>query len=317
MPNPFAPFVQDVLTRAINVHWARGGAIFVIGDDSGQIWRCKAESISSAPNIAKVGVIGASNLPGNTIAPGQFNCGSFAKVGVDQTPTFLLAGTDNQFESYDADGMGHGLFLDAVIMLSKDGLSWETVYNTSNTNSGGALENPTRMIWDEQAKQFYLDVFWRSPFIPGVDSTFARQTWASATGRDWQVVGHHAGDDTTNPSFDAHCKYKWTLEVFYGTGFANGQFGLNPARKGPPPPVLGNIVADGLLITLEDMPPVQLGTINFAGGLWARNNREDAAIIEVSADDGATWKAMGNVEPYDPIDAARYGEINVICAGAI
>jgi hypothetical protein len=103
-------FAQDILTRIVNVHWG-GGAIFVIGDDSGQIWRCEMKTLGSKPNFTKMAQqIGANNLPGTLIAPGKFTCGSFAKVETDKTPTFLFAGIDNQFASYDSDGEGHFLF---------------------------------------------------------------------------------------------------------------------------------------------------------------------------------------------------------------
>jgi hypothetical protein len=307
-------YPQDVLTHIYNVHWG-GGAVFVIGDDSGQIWRCTAGK-DIKPNFQKmIQQFGVDNAP-NGISPGQCNGGSFALVKDKDNkdiPTFVLTGIDNQFDSIEPDGLGSGLFTDGIIMISGDGITWTKVFDTA-TSLGGERRTPRRVIWDETEKKFYVDMAYRSPTLLGEDSTLATECWSSADGRAWTMAGS-LPDDVPNTIFDAHCKYKWSAS-YGGIGFENGHFGINPAKKGSTePPVLGKIVEDGLLITEEDLVPTTKGGINFAGGLWGcGDSTKDANVFEVSSDDGATWTIQGAVVAYDPADP-RYGRINIICAG--
>ena len=75
------------------------------------------------------------------------------------------------------------------------------------------------------------------------------------------------------------------------------------------------MVEDGLLITIEDIPN-QISLV-FAGSLWGGEGKTDGSAFEISGDDANTWKLMGNVQPYDPEDAARYGNINIVLGAAM
>jgi hypothetical protein len=304
---PGGTFATDILTRIINVHWA-GGTIFVIGDDSGQIWRCVG---GSAPNFEKMKQqFGVNNPSSGTTPPGQCNGGSFALVGEDKTPTFVLAGIDWQFDHYASDGSGRGLFTDGLIMTSKDGITWTTAFKTETTING-ASRTPRRVIWDEAEQNFFVDMAYVSAQPPDADRGYATECWSSPTGHVWTMIGSLPGQ-VLNTIFEAHCKYKWSLPELAGVGFANGEFGIDPAKKdSTDKPILGKIVADGLLITQEDMIPFDTSGINFAGGTWGRGNFE---AFEISSDDGGSWKVMGKVIYYDP-EIQPFGRVNIICAG--
>jgi hypothetical protein len=296
MPANIGPLAPDVLTHIINVHWG-GGATFVIGDDSGQIWRCVLKDINSAPNLDKIKEQFGEPFPDNT-ASGEVDCGSFANVTIAgvTTPVFVLGGFDWQFE-------GSILYPAGMIKTSPDGISWKTIsYDEGND---GIWRLPRRMIWDEANQKFYADVEWRSAQSFGVDPTFARETWASSDGVNWEVVAHQEGQGGPNSSFDAHCKYKRQDEE----GFESGRFGVDPAKQGSTAHFnFGHVIDDGLLITIEDLPG-QISLV-FAGGLWGSEGKTDGSAFEVSGDDANTWKRMGNVIP--AID--ELGTIRVICA---
>lgn len=315
----------DFLTNIVNVHWG-GGTVFVIGDDSGQIWRCVLDTIDDAPNLEKMDAqFGENNYPPDLISPGAIYCGSYALI--DETPTFVLGGIDYQFGHYSGDGTGRNLYAAALVKASNDGTTWDTVYSFDpklGDGDTGEARTPTRMIWDDTDKKFYLNMDWRSPDIPGVNNTYAAETWASPNGRNWTRVDSipmESPGSAPNTSFDVHCKYKWGSigQGLDGTGLANGLFGVDPSKKGSTEPFhFGHVVDDGLLITVENMRPTSFDLrLNFAGGLWGRNTYDDSSIFEVSDDDANTWKRMGKVEPYSPDDPTRFRGINIICAGGL
>ena len=298
---PVGAWSQDTVTRTINVHWQTAGAIFVIGDDSGQIWRCVMPTKNTKPNFEKMSQqFGEDNPSSGTTPPGQCNGGSFALVGAEKTPTFVLAGIDWQFDHFASDGSGVGLFTDGLIMKSKDGINWQTAFKTETTIDGQS-RTPQRVIWDEADQHFYVDMAYVSAQPSNENRSYATECWSSATGQVWAMIGSLPGQ-VENTIFDAHCKYKWSISELAGVGFANGEFGIDPAKKGSTaPPVLGKIVEDGLLITEEDVEPLGKSGINFASGIWGRG---DAEAFEISSDDGGSWKVMGKVIYYDPRDPA-------------
>jgi hypothetical protein len=195
-------------------------------------------------------------------------------------------------------------------MTSKDGIIWATAFKTETTLAGES-RTPHRVIWDEVEQSFFVDMSYVSEQPAHGDRDYATECWSSATGQAWGMVGSLPGR-VPNTFFEAHCKYKWSTPELAGVGFANGEFGIDPAKKGSTDtPVLGKIVADGLLITQQDMEPLGTLGINFAGGIWGRGN---FAAFEISSDGGGSWKEMGKVIYYDP-EIQPFGKVNIICAG--
>jgi hypothetical protein len=306
-----------VLTRIVNAHWG-GEAVFVIGDDSGQIWRCEMAE-GRAGGLVKMSQFGEDNSPVE-ISPGLVLGASFARVTTKdakgneiQTPTFVLGGIDNQLGDFGDDGLPATRWTAGMIKISNNGINWTTVF-THDEGVAGTFRIPVNIIWHEEDQLFYLDMAWRST-LPNPFT--AVETWSSTTGLVWEMVDR-IEDNVINTFFMSKCKYHWMAADMDGIGFANGQFGLDPSKKDSTEHfTFGNVVTDGLLITIEDLANSgslsNVPVIDFADGTWGRAEFSALGVFDISVDDGKTWQKAGQVTPSP--DIPQYGSITAISAG--
>jgi hypothetical protein len=286
-----AAFAQDVLTRIVNLHL--GGAIFVMGDSDGQIFY----SDGSSAELNKVFVIGTTHA---SSPPGKCNGASAALVGEAETLAIVVGGHEHAFDHIDpVDGQELGHFTIGKIAYSTNGVRWQKAM----FDMGGELTESTtvlKIIWDNNFYCFAL----RS----GAEGDFTSECWSSADGNAWSKISSAAG--SISPTFESHCKYKDGS----GAGFGDGEFGIDPSKKGSGETFrYGKVVADGLLITKEDM---NLSPVTFADGAWGRANftEKHPSELEMSTDSGANWSVVGQITAYDEEDAASGTILTLIAA---
>jgi hypothetical protein len=286
----------DLLTRVRNIHWA-GGAVFVIGDEAGRIWYSKVRRNPEKP-LEKVGEMRPTDANNFT---GTFEASSYALIGEDKKPTFIIGGNTR----FIIPPHGSAMQPQGKIFTSQDGRAWREIFSEER-------RLPREFIWDATEKKFFAWMSYRDADTPdGETGKHYSECWSSINGTAWSLVSSADGD-LPNPMFEAHCKYKYTAPGLGGKGFPDGQFGFNPSFTDP------KTGKKGLLRTIEDsVPPGYDTAITYAAGVWGRGGyrRSDTTPgwFDVSTDNTKTWKPAGRVEQ-DPDDDHF---INTIAAGPL
>lgn len=289
-----ASFAQDLVTRITNVQW--GGAVFVMGDESGQIFYSDGKG-TIGTQFQKVFVIGTDH---DNIPPGECSGSSAALVGTDGIVAIVVGGHEHAFDHISPDGEELGHFTIGKIVYSENGITWDTALDMK-----GDLEEPTtvqKIIWDTD--RFY------SLAARGLEDNPTSECWISPDGKSWSMSSSEPGG--TNAIFESHCKYKDGS----GAGLADGEFGLDPSKKGSGETFsYGEVVADGLLITKEDMSNCP---VTFANGNWGRADFTPSRVaeLEVSTDSGTSWSVVGHITAYDEEDPSS-GAIRTLIAAPI
>lgn len=164
------PYGEDFFQRIVGVHWPKpaiaGAAAFATGDFEAFVQYARTDL--AAVNKGKTAFVeimgGFFTLPPFYPPGGTINAGSFKRVGADRNnvggkPVFLLGGTDNGGIVSGPPKLGG---IKGIIIASKDGYNWETVFTHPSENKTprhgvylSATSTIIGFVWDESAQAYF------------------------------------------------------------------------------------------------------------------------------------------------------------------
>src|SRR6185295_3990167 len=180
------PYVQDLVTRIINVQW--GGAVFIVVAEAPYYVRVTGKNEETGKVIATIQLV---ELPDSPKGPGQSTSATSYKL-IDGKPTFLLCGMVDYKEAADFSSAAA-----AVVLKSNDGITWRHVF-LSETGSDlweavgqsyAIVSTPNALVWSNDA--FYFDQRVARTGLGTVETPTGPTNWIheqvfkSANGETW------------------------------------------------------------------------------------------------------------------------------------